>query len=68
MMQILKTDCPLETTGDIQINDIWGPSTVVLITYPDAIYQKGVPTLNTLDEFIEKSNDEIMKDEKNDRS
>tara|TARA_Y100001968_G_scaffold50564_1_gene41232 strand:+ start:10922 stop:12676 length:1755 start_codon:yes stop_codon:yes gene_type:complete len=42
-------------------NQIWDSSSTVLITYPDAIYKRGEPTLTTLSDLIDQKIGNIAK-------
>ena len=38
--------------NQFELESFWDSSSVVLITYPDAIYRKDESTLKTLSEFV----------------
>ena len=52
LLQILHPFCADQQKKDSEIEAIWDSSSVVLITYPDAIYRNNESTLKTLTEFI----------------
>ena len=54
LLQILETYRVNTDSNDAHLDSIWDSSSVVLITYPDAIYRKGEPTLKTLNEFVNR--------------
>ena len=53
LLQILDTYHVNHDTNEEETQLIWDSSSVVLITYPDAIYRKDESTLKTLAEFVE---------------
>ena len=53
LLQILDPYHVNREKNDVEIESIWGSSSVVLITYPDAIYRKDESTLKTLAEFAQ---------------
>ena len=53
LLQILDPFCVIQDTDELEIESIWDSSSVVLITYPDAIYRKNESTIKTLTEFLE---------------
>ena len=53
LLQILYPYYVNDDTNEVLNESIWDSSSVVLITYPDAIYRKEESTLKTLTEFIE---------------
>ena len=52
LLQILDPNHVNHDNRDVEIESIWDSSSVVLITYPDAIYRKDESTLKTLAEFV----------------
>ena len=52
LLQIIDPFYVNNETNEEEIESIWDSSSVVLITYPDAIYRKDESTLKTLAEFI----------------
>ncbi len=52
LLQILEPYHVNEQSNEAEIDSIWDSSSVVLITYPDAIYRKDESTLKTLAEFV----------------
>ena len=52
LLQILDPFRVNQDTNELEIESIWDSSSVVLITYPDAIYKKDESTLKTLAEFV----------------
>ncbi len=52
LLQILDPYHVNDHTNEGKIESIWDSSSVVLITYPDAIYRKDESTLKTLAEFV----------------
>ena len=52
LWQILNPYYVNDDTNEEEIESIWDSSSVVLITYPDAIYRKDESTLKTLAEFL----------------
>jgi len=52
LLQILDPYCVKHEVKEAGIESIWDSSSVVLITYPDAIYRKDESTLKTLAEFV----------------
>ena len=59
LLQILSPYYVNRDTNELENESIWDSSSVVLITYPDAIYRKNESTLKTLTEFVENSLSEI---------
>ena len=53
LLQILDPYYVKDEVLKLEIESIWDSSSVVLITYPDAIYRKDESTLKTLSEFVE---------------
>ncbi len=53
LLQILDPYHAARDKNELEVESIWDSSTVVLITYPDAIYRKDESTLKTLAEFVE---------------
>ena len=53
LLQILEPYNVIRDTNKVEIDSIWDSSSVVLITYPDAIYRENESTLKTLSEFVE---------------
>ena len=53
LLQILDPYHAARDKNEVEVESIWDSSTVVLITYPDAIYRKDESTLKTLAEFVE---------------
>ncbi len=54
LLQILEAYHDNAVTNEVDRDSIWDSSSVVLITYPDAIYRKGESTLKTLNDFIDR--------------
>ena len=52
LLQILDPYHVNSETTELENESIWDSSSVVLITYPDAIYRKDESTLKTLAEFV----------------
>ena len=52
LLQILDPYHVNSETSELENESIWDSSSVVLITYPDAIYRKDESTLKTLAEFV----------------
>ena len=52
LLQILDPFRVNKDTNQSEIESIWDSSSVVLITYPDAIYRQDESTLKTLTEFV----------------
>jgi len=52
LLQILDPYHVNRDTSELGNESIWDSSSVVLITYPDAIYRKDESTLKTLAEFV----------------
>ena len=52
LLQILDPYHVNRDTSELENESIWDSSSVVLITYPDAIYRKDESTLKTLAEFV----------------
>ena len=52
LLQILDPYHVNRETSELENESIWDSSSVVLITYPDAIYRKDESTLKTLAEFL----------------
>ena len=52
LLQILDPYYVNSDTKELENESIWDSSSVVLITYPDAIYRKDESTLKTLAEFL----------------
>ncbi len=52
LLQILDPYHVNRETSELENESIWDSSSVVLITYPDAIYRKDESTLKTLAEFV----------------
>jgi len=53
LLQILDPYHVNSDNDEVENKSIWDSSSVVLITYPDAIYRKDESTLKTLAEFVE---------------
>ena len=53
LLQIVDTNHVKGDSNEVDLDSIWDASSVVLITYPDAIYRKDESTLKTLAEFVD---------------
>ena len=54
LLQILEAYRDNAISNEADLDSIWDSSSVVLITYPDAIYRKGESTLKTLNDFVNR--------------
>ena len=59
LLQILEAIRDTSISNEADLDSIWDSSSVVLITYPDAIYRKGESTLKTLNEFVDRKLGEL---------